>query len=180
MAKIKLQNRTFVPYISNEEIEKAIDRVAAKVNADYNGCTDVPIILCVLNGSIIFTAELLKRLTFNCELATIRLSSYRGTETTGLARKVLGLTVSLKGRRVIVVEDIVDTGHTITDLTRILADAGAADVKVCTMLFKPAIFKSTIKLDYVAMEIEPKFIVGFGLDFNELGRNLKDIYILDE
>ena len=75
MAKIKLQNRTFAPYISNEEIEKAIDRVAAKVNADYNGCTDVPIILCVLNGSIIFTAELLKRLTFNCELATIRLSS---------------------------------------------------------------------------------------------------------
>ncbi|MBQ7639865.1 MAG: hypoxanthine phosphoribosyltransferase [Bacteroidales bacterium] len=180
MAKIKLQNRTFVPYISNEEIEKAIDRVAEKVNADYKGCTDVPIILCVLNGSIIFTAELLKRLTFNCELATIRLSSYQGTETTGVTRKVLGLTVSLKGRRVIVVEDIVDTGHTITDLTRILAEAGASDVKVCTMLFKPAIFKSTIKLDYVAMEIEPKFIVGFGLDFNELGRNLKDIYILDE
>ena len=180
MAKIKLQNRTFVPYISNEEIEKAIDRVAEKVNADYKGCTDVPIILCVLNGSIIFTAELLKRLTFNCELATIRLSSYQGTETTGVTRKVLGLTVSLKGRRVIVVEDIVDTGHTITDLTRILADEGASDVKVCTMLFKPAIFKSTIKLDYVAMEIEPKFIVGFGLDFNELGRNLKDIYILDE
>lgn len=180
MAKIKLQNRTFAPYISNEEIEKAIDRVAEKVNADYAGCTDVPVILCVLNGAIIFTAELLKRLTFNCELATIRLSSYQGTESTGVTRKVLGLTVNLKGRRVIVVEDIVDTGHTITDLTKILSDEGASDVKVCTLLFKPSIFKSTLKLDYVAMEIEPKFIVGFGLDFNELGRNLKDIYVLDE
>lgn len=178
--RILVKDRYFVPYIPYERLEKAIDAVAERINHDFKHFNGTPIILCVLNGSILFTGELMKRLDFPCEFSSIRLSSYEGTLSTGVTRKVLGLTVSLKGRRVIVVEDIVDTGHTITDLTRILADEGASDVKVCTMLFKPAIFKSTIKLDYVAMEIEPKFIVGFGLDFNELGRNLKDIYILDE
>ena len=122
----------------------------------------------------------MKRLNFPCEFSSIRLSSYEGTLSTGVTRKVLGLTSSIKGRTVLVVEDIVDTGKTITDLHALLLDAGAADVKICTMLLKPEVYKKDLKLDYVAMEIENRFIVGFGLDYDQLGRNYKDIYILDD
>ena len=177
--RILVKDRYFVPYIPYERLEQAIDAVAERINHDFKDFNGTPIILCVLNGSILFTAELMKRLTFPCEFSSVRLSSYEGTLSTGVTRKVLGLTSSIKGRTVIVVEDIVDTGKTITDLYALLLDAGAADVKICTMLLKPEVYKKDLKLDYVAMEIENRFIVGFGLDYDQLGRNYKDIYILD-
>ena len=178
--RILVKDRYFVPYIPYERLEKAIDGVAERINQDFKHFNGTPIILCVLNGSILFTGELMKRLNFPCEFSSIRLSSYEGTLSTGVTRKVLGLTSSIKGRTVIVVEDIVDTGKTITDLHALLLDAGAADVKICTMLLKPEVYKKDLKLDYVAMEIENRFIVGFGLDYDQLGRNYKDIYILDD
>ena len=177
--RILVKDRYFVPYIPYERLEKAIDDVAERINQDFKHFDGTPIILCVLNGSILFTGELMKRLNFPCEFSSIRLSSYEGTLSTGVTRKVLGLTSSIKGRTVLVVEDIVDTGKTITDLHALLLDAGAADVKICTMLLKPEVYKKDLKLDYVAMEIENRFIVGFGLDYDQLGRNYKDIYILD-
>ena len=179
MERLQLKDKCFVPYIPYEKIEKAIDDVAARINRDFRDSKEPPILLCVLNGSILFTGELLKRLDFTLELSSIRLSSYEGTLSTGVTRKVLGLTTAIKGRTVIVVEDIVDTGKTITDLHALLLDAGAADVKICTMLLKPEVYKKDLKLDYVAMEIENRFIVGFGLDYDQLGRNSKDIYILE-
>ncbi len=179
MNKIHLKDKDFVPYISYEQLEKAIDAVAERINHDFKDFDGIPIVLCVLNGSILFTGELMKRLDFPCEFSSVRLSSYEGTLSTGITRKVLGLTSSIKGRTVIVVEDIVDTGKTITDLYALLRDAGAANVKICTMLLKPEVYKKDLKLDYVAMEIENRFIVGFGLDYDQLGRNYKDIYILD-
>ncbi len=178
--RILVKDRYFVPYIPYERLEKAIDAVAERINQDFKHFDGTPIILCVLNGSILFTGELMKRLNFPCEFSSIRLSSYEGTLSTGVTRKVLGLTSSIKGRTVLVVEDIVDTGKTITDLHALLLDAGAADVKICTMLLKPEVYKKDLKLDYVAMEIENRFIVGFGLDYDQLGRNYKDIYILDD
>ena len=178
--RILVKDRYFVPYIPYERLEKAIDDVAERINQDFKHFEGTPIILCVLNGSILFTGELMKRLNFPCEFSSIRLSSYEGTLSTGVTRKVLGLTSSIKGRTVLVVEDIVDTGKTITDLHALLLDAGAADVKICTMLLKPEVYKKDLKLDYVAMEIENRFIVGFGLDYDQLGRNYKDIYILDD
>ena len=178
--RILVKDRYFVPYIPYERLEKAIDDVAERINQDFKHFDGTPIILCVLNGSILFTGELMKRLNFPCEFSSIRLSSYEGTLSTGVTRKVLGLTSSIKGRTVLVVEDIVDTGKTITDLHALLLDAGAADVKICTMLLKPEVYKKDLKLDYVAMEIENRFIVGFGLDYDQLGRNYKDIYILDD
>jgi len=180
MDRILLKDKHFVPYIQYEKLEKAIDAVAERINHDFKDFDGVPIILCVLNGSILFTGELMKRLDFPCEFSSVRLSSYEGTLSTGVTRKVLGLTSSIKGRTVIVVEDIVDTGKTITDLYALLREAGAADVKICTMLLKPDVYKKDLKLDYVAMEIENRFIVGFGLDYDQLGRNYKDIYILDD
>ena len=179
MERILLKDKYFVPYIPYTRIEKAIDGVAERINQDFKNFDGVPIVLCVLNGSIMFTAELMKRFEFPCELSSIRLASYEGTLSTGVTRKILGLTTAIKGRTVIVVEDIVDTGKTISDLHDILLEAGAADVKICTMLLKPDVYKKDLKLDYVAMEIENRFIVGFGLDYDQLGRNSRDIYILD-
>ncbi len=181
MDKITLKDKTFKPYIPYAAISEHIDGVAGRINADFRGCTDIPVIVCVLNGSIMFTAELMKRLDFNCELVSVKLSSYSGTESTGKVRQVMGMTGSVKGRRVIVVEDIVDTGNTIVELKRLMAeDYGATEVRICTMLLKPEVYTKDVKLDYVGMEIPNRFIVGFGLDYDELGRNFRDIYVLDD
>ena len=180
MAKITLKDKTFRTSIPYEKIVEAIDGVAEKINNDFNGCEDVPVLLCVLNGSIMFTAELMKRLTFNCQVISIKLTSYVGTSTTGNVKQAMGLTSDFAGRRVIVIEDIVDSGNTIVELKKILEDKGAAESRICTLLLKPDAYKKDVKLDYVAMEIPNDFIVGFGLDYDELGRNYKDIYVLDE
>lgn len=178
--KITLQDKTFKPFIKNERIMRAIDDVAAKVNRDFCGCTDVPIVLCVLNGAIPFTGELLQRLDFNCQLVSIKLSSYQGTRSTGTVLNVTGLTADVTGRRIIICEDIVDTGNTIVALKEMLLSEGAADVKICTLLLKPEVYNKPEKIDYVGLEIPNAFIVGFGLDYNELGRNSKDIYVIDD
>ena len=180
MEKVTLKDKTFRLSIPYETIEKAIDNVASQINADFNGCEDIPVLLCVLNGSIMFTAELMKRLNFNCQVVSTKLTSYVGTSTSGNVRQAMGLTADISGRRVIVIEDIVDSGNTIVELKRILAEEGAAESRICTLLLKPDAYKKDVKLDYVAMEIPNDFIVGFGLDYDELGRNFKDIYILDE
>lgn len=178
--KIVLHDKTFVPFISNEEIEKAIDELAARMNAEFKGCEDVPVLLCVLNGAILFTAELMKRLDFPVELMSMKLSSYTGTHSGGEVKTVMGLTGNVKDRMVIIVEDIVDTGNTIVKIKEILKDAGAKDSKVCTLLLKPEVYKQEYKLDYVGKSIPNAFIVGFGLDYDELGRNLPDIYVLGQ
>lgn len=180
MEKVTLKDKTFRTFIPYEKISSAIDDVAVKINADFNGCTDVPILLCVLNGSIMFMAELMKRLTFDCQVVSTKLTSYAGTSTTGRVKTAMGLTSDIRGRRVIIIEDIVDSGNTIVELKEIMKENGAAESYVCTMLLKPDAYKKDVKIDYVAMEIPNDFIVGFGLDYDELGRNLKDIYVLDE
>ena len=177
--KLVLFDKTFKPYIPHDRIIAAIDGVAEKVNADFRGCKDVPIILCVLNGAIPFTGELLQRLDFKCELVSIKMSSYQGTRSTGTVLTMMGLTADVTGRRIIICEDIVDTGNTIVALKEMLLDKGAADVKICTMLFKPGVYRKPDKVDYVGLSIPNAFIVGFGLDYNEIGRNSKDIYVID-
>jgi len=179
--KIKLHDKTFKPYIRHERILDAIDGVAREINADFHDCQDIPVILCVLNGSIPFTGELLQRIDFPCQVVSVKLSSYQGTQSTGTVLNVMGLTSNVRGRRVIICEDIVDTGNTIVALKEMLLDKeGASEVRICTMLLKPEVYDKTVKLDYVGMEIPNAFIVGFGLDYNELGRNMRDIYVIDE
>ena len=153
MKKIHLHDKTFKSFIPEEQIEKAIDGVAAKINADY--------------------------LTFDVDLMSIKLSSYQGTSSTGTVHMDMGLTGDVTGKEVIIVEDIVDTGRTIEALVKILYARKAAKVKVCTMLLKPEMYNKPLELDYVAMEIPNDFIVGFGLDYDGLGRNYRDIYVLD-
>ena len=179
MQKITLKDKTFRPLITYDKISAAIDNVADKINADFEGCTDFPILLCVLNGSIMFMGELMKRLKFDVNVISIKLTSYEGTSSTGRVKQAMGLTSSIEGKRVIVVEDIVDSGNTIVELKEILKEKGAVESKICTLLLKPDAYKKDVKLDYVAMEIPNDFIVGFGLDYDELGRNYKDIYTLD-
>ena len=180
MKKITLKDKTFKTFIPYEKIADAIDKVADKINNDFRGCEDFPILLCVLNGSIMFTGELMKRLEFNCQVVSIKLTSYEGTNTTGKVREAMGLTADVNGRRVIVVEDIVDSGNTIVELKEILASKGATESRICTMLLKPEAYKKDVAIDYVGLEIPNDFIVGFGLDYDEYGRNFKDIYVLDE
>lgn len=179
MERVTLYDKTFKTFIPYEKISEAIDNVAEKINKDFEGCEDIPVLLCVLNGSIMFTSELMKRLRFNCEIVSTKLTSYEGTNTTGRVKQAMGLTADITGKRVIIVEDIVDTGNTIVELKNILEEKGAKSSYVCTMLFKPEAYTKTVLLDYVAMEIPNRFIVGFGLDYNEIGRNLKDIYVLE-
>ena len=179
MQKVILKDKTFRTFITHDKIMDAIDGVAEKINADFKGCEDIPVLLCVLNGSIMFMSELMKRLDFNCQIVSTKLTSYEGTETTGKVKQAMGLTADIKGRRVIIVEDIVDSGNTIVELKRIMEEEGAAQSYVCSLLLKPDAYKKDIKIDYVAMEIPNDFIVGFGLDYDEYGRNLKDIYVLD-
>ena len=179
MEKVILKDKRFKTFIPYEKISAAIDNVAEKINNDFRGCEDFPVLLCVLNGSIMFMAELMKRLEFNCQIVSTKLTSYEGTNTTGKVKQAMGLTSDIKGRRVIIVEDIVDSGNTIVELVKIMEEHGVSESRICTMLLKPDAYKKDIKLDYVAMEIPNDFIIGFGLDYDEYGRNLKDIYVLD-
>ena len=179
MEKIKLFDKVFKLYIPNAEIEKAIDEVAVRINRDNEGCTDIPILLCVLNGSMMFTSALMKRLNFTCELVSIKLSSYAGTTSTGKVKELMGFTSDVTDRRVIVIEDIVDTGNTIVALADKLKEHHAREVKICTLLFKPESYDKDLKLDYVGLSIPNAFIIGYGLDYNEVGRNFEDIYVLD-
>lgn len=180
MKKITLHDKTFKPFIPNSEIESIIDSVAEKLEADFKNKDEVPVLLCILNGAIMFTAGLMKRVTFPLELFSMKLSSYTGTQSTGKVLEVMGITGDVKNRTVIICEDIVDTGTTILALRDMLLAKGAKEVKICTMLLKPQVYDKPLALDYVGKEIPNEFIVGYGLDYNELGRNLKDIYVLDK
>ena len=180
MDKITLGDKSFVPYIDYATISKAIDDVAARINADFKDSAEEPVLLCLLNGAIMFCAEMMKRLDFNCSLVSLKLTSYQGTTSTGVVVASTPVPPSIKGKTVIVIEDIVDTGRTIEKVKEMLKEAGAKDIKICTMLLKPEVFGDQPRPDYVAMEIANRFIVGFGLDYDELGRNIKDIYVLDE
>ena len=175
MHKIQVADREFGIFLENESINKRISLISIQIDVDYED--RCPLFIGVLNGSFVFMADLLKEVSISCEVAFIKVSSYEGTESTGTIRETFGLPEDLHNRDIIIVEDIVDTGFT---LEHILAQVHAqqpASVKVCSLLLKPASLKKEIpELEYVGFEIPNEFVVGYGLDYNGLGRNLKDIY----
>ena len=179
MKKIQIFDKRFKLYLPYEDIQKAVDKVAEKINIDLKD-VDTPIFLGVLTGSFMFLGDLMKRIEHPCDVVFIRLASYEGLNSTGNVKQVLGLTTPVKDRTVVVVEDIIDTGTTIMELDRILREAGAKEVKICSLLLKPGNYKGNIKIDYPALQIPNDFIVGYGLDYNQLGRQYKDIYVLDD
>lgn len=180
---IKLHDRTFRVMIPAAELDAAIDRVAAQVNADYadravEGGT--PLFLGVLNGAFMFMSELMKKVEFPCELSFVKLASYCGTGSTGQVTELIGLRNNVEGRHLIIVEDIVDTGESMEHLLRSLEGHRPASVEIVTLFYKPAAFRKSFPVKYRALEIGNEFIVGFGLDYNELGRNFKDIYVVTD
>ncbi len=178
MEKIRLHDKTFRKMIPYRDIISAIEKVAEKLNNDLKD-VECPLFLSVLNGSFMFAAELIQRVEVQSEISFVKMSSYSGTSSTGKISQLIGLNKDVKGRTVVIVEDIVDTGNTIEKMDTLLREAGAADVKVCTLLFKPDSYRKDVKINYPAIEIPNDFIVGFGLDYDELGRQYRDIYVID-
>ena len=176
--KIKLQDKTFRVLISAEEIDKAVSRVADQLNERYQGRT--PIFLGVLSGSFLFLADLVRKVNFESQLAFVKISSYDGTESTGNVKQQFGVDFDIEGRDIIIVEDIVETGHSMNYLLDHLRKKNPATISICTLFFKPEKFLYEYDIDYTALSIGNEFIVGYGLDYNQLGRNLKDIYVIDE
>ncbi|HPQ56022.1 MAG: hypoxanthine phosphoribosyltransferase [Bacteroidales bacterium] len=178
MERITLQDKTFRTYIPYAEIDKAISRIAGQLNRDLSN-EEKPVFLSILNGSFMFTADLMKKITLNCEVTFVKLSSYSGTESTGTVRQVLGLCSDIKDRTVIVLEDIVDSGTTISNLLGDLKTRNPKQIKICTLLLKPDAYKADIPIDYACIKIPNDFVVGYGLDYNNLGRQYKDLYVID-
>jgi len=173
---IELHDLRFEPFISEKKISTAIDNMAEAINRDYQGKT--PVFLGVLNGAFMVASELIKRFKGDCEVAFVKLESYNGTSTTGKVETLLGLNLFLENRYVIVIEDIVDTGITLAAINRILKKENVADQSVATLFFKPEAYQENFSINYIGIEIPNDFIVGYGLDYNGLGRNLSEVYKL--
>jgi len=172
---VEVGDKRFELFIGNEAIGKRTRLLGVQLNIDYQDCC--PILIGVLNGSFLFMADLIKEIEIPCEVAFIRVSSYEGTATTGRIKETFGLPEDLQGRDVILVEDIVDTGFTLKSILEKVYQQQPSSVRVCSLLYKPAAIQSSInELEYVGFEIPNEFVVGYGLDYNGLGRNLKDIY----
>lgn len=171
-----INDKTFVPFIAADTIQQRIAELARQINQQYAGKT--PLVVVVLNGAFLFAADLMKRLTVSCEVTFIRVASYTGTETTGQLKEILGLNESIQGRDLIVVEDIVDTGLTICDVCEQLKAKNPASLAIATLLFKPKALKKPVDLQYVGFEIENQFVLGYGLDYDGLGRNTDEIMVL--
>ena len=178
MSKVIFHGHTFKTKISAAEIDKAVSAVAEKLNSDLRGKT--PLFVAVLNGSFMFTSDLLKKIKIDCEVSFIKVASYEGVSSTGKLTELIGLNESVNGRTVIIVEDIVDTGSTIENVWKQLSEMGATEIKVATLLFKPEAYTKALPVEYVAIEVPNDFLIGYGLDYDGLGRNLEDIYVLDD
>jgi hypoxanthine phosphoribosyltransferase len=151
-----------------------INRVAKEITADMEG--KQPLFICILNGSFIFAADLLKEIQLPCEVSFVKMASYAGTDTTGDVKELIGFGEEIAGRDVIIIEDIVDSGNTMEKVVQRLNESKVKSLKIATLFYKPAAYKKNIPLTYVGLEIPNDFIVGYGLDYDGLGRNLKDIY----
>ncbi len=175
---IKIHDKEFVPFISRKELDFAVASMAKQVENDFGD--EVPLFVGVLNGAFMVVSDFMKHYSRPCEVSFVKMSSYEGTSTTNQVKELIGLTQDLTGRSVIIIEDIVDTGNTVAELKTIFKSKGVKSFKIATLFFKPDAYLQDIKLDYVGIRIPNKFIVGYGLDYDGLGRNLPEIYQLKE
>jgi len=174
MSQVTIKDKTFETYIPEAEILKKVKAVAERINRDMAGKN--PLFLAVLNGSFIFAADLMREITIPCEISFVKLASYQGTTSTGKVHEVIGINEDLTGRTVVIVEDIVDTGLTMKQMIESLGTRNPAAVHICTLLVKPGKLQVPLNIEYAAMEIPNDFILGYGLDYDQQGRTLRDIY----
>lgn len=178
MSSIKIKDKTFKVSIPEAQIKARVKELAQQMSRDLEGKN--PLFLGVLNGAFIFAADLMREMTIPCEISFVKLASYQGTTSTGTIKEVIGINEDLTGRTVVIVEDIVESGLTIKRMMDQLGTRNPASVQVCTLFFKPDRLKEDLKLDYVAFKIPNDFILGYGLDYDQAARGLKDIYTLEE
>ncbi|MCF2637079.1 hypoxanthine phosphoribosyltransferase [Prevotella dentalis] len=178
MSIVQIKDKRFKTFICEDEIQQRVKAVADRINHDMEG--KKPLLLAVLNGSFVFAADLMRHITIPCEISFVKLASYEGTVSTGKVVEVMGLNEDITGRDVIIVEDIVDTGKTMERMLDTLGTRNPNSLHICTLLLKPEKLKIPLNIEYAAMEIPNDFIVGYGLDYDQEGRNLRDIYTLVE
>ncbi len=174
MDSIRIKDKNFEVFISELQIQQAIKKLAERMNSDLKD--KCPLFVGVLNGSFMFVSDLLKNIETECEVSFIKVSSYCGTSTSGSVKNLIGFNEQIKGRTVIVCEDIIDSGITMENIISELKQYEPAEVKLATLLFKPGSFKKNYHIDYIAIEIPDDFILGYGLDYDGFGRNYRDIY----
>ncbi|WP_300726837.1 hypoxanthine phosphoribosyltransferase [uncultured Bacteroides sp.] len=174
MDTIQIKDKRFKTFIPEERILKEVDRVADEINRDLAGCN--PLFLSILNGSFMFASDLMKRVSIPCEISFVKLASYEGTSSTGCVKELVGLNEDIAGRTVVIVEDIVDTGVTMQRLLEMLKKHNPKEIRIASLLVKPDKLTVDLDINYVAMNIPNDFIVGYGLDYDGLGRNYRDIY----
>jgi hypoxanthine phosphoribosyltransferase len=173
---ITILDKNFTPFISRNTIENRISELAAQISKDYEG--RCPVFIVVLNGAFFFATELVKSIPLSCEITFVRFSSYAQTKSTGQVKRIIGLEEQISGRDVVIIEDIVDTGLTMSQLLEQIRELKPGSVAVATLLHKPEALQTPIDLNYVGFEIENRFVVGYGLDYDGIGRNLDAIYVL--
>lgn len=178
MDSIKIKDKSFRVFIPEAEIKTRVKALAEQMSKDLEGKN--PIFLAVLNGAFIFAADLMREMTIPCEISFVKLASYQGTTSTGKVKEVFGINEDLSGRTVVIVEDIVESGQTMKQMIESLGTRNPASVQICTLFFKPEKLKEELTLDYVAFRIPDDFILGYGLDYDGLGRELKDVYTIVE
>lgn len=176
MSLIQVNGKNFQPYLTAEEISKQIKRIGSELNRDYAGKR--PLFIAILNGSFMFASDLFKELSMEAEICFIKLASYKGTRSSGHVITSIGLDESLKDRHVVILEDIVDTGKTLSEFLPQLADQQPASLKIAALLHKPDALVHPLTIDYLGFNVPNKFLLGYGLDFDGLGRNLREIYQL--
>ena len=174
MGYIRLHDKLFDPYLTQEEIQTRVSFIAEQINSEYEGKR--PLFIAILNGSFIFASDLFKKLHIEAEICFIKLASYKGSKSTGLVVTAIGLDAEIFGRDVIIIEDIVDTGKTLNEFLPQLHHQQPASLKIVALLHKSEVTKFPVSIDYLGFEIPDKFVVGYGLDYDGLGRNIPEIY----
>jgi len=175
---IQINDKYFEIYLENEEIQSKINAIASLINKDYEG--KEVLFIAVLNGAFMFASDLLKKINLKCEISFIKVSSYEGTASKGDVKELIGLQNDIRNKSIILLEDIVDTGNTIDAIFEILQKQNPESIKTCALLYKSEAFKGENKPTYYCFDIPNKFVVGYGLDYNENGRNLEEIYQINE
>jgi adenylate kinase len=176
MKTIKLHDLYFEPFIEEKEINTIVQSLVKQVENDCKG--ETPLFIGILNGSFMFVSDFVKAYGEDCEVSFVKLASYEGTSSSEKVKQLVGINEDLEGRTVVILEDIIDTGNTLQEIYNIFKDKKVKQLKIATLFFKPDVFKKELPIDYIGKSIPDKFIVGYGLDYNGLGRNYPSIYQL--